>query len=161
MLSPSFAVGEVEALVLKAYRGADFSWGMAQEAGRAAGWLAARKLPALDAFASLLRQTVDTPHDSLGPDIKSATWPQFWSSPSGMLCPVIAGAMLSDMGSTITDKETVLTLESVVTPLILLPFAALLEIPVTIKATDLEVCCLLYTSPSPRDATLSRMPSSA
>ena len=23
------------------------------------------------------------------------------------------------------------------------------------------VCCLLYTSPSPRDATLSRMPSSA
>ena len=27
---------------------------------------------------------------------------------------------------------------------------------------DLEfTCCLLYTSPSPRDATLSRMPSSA
>ena len=24
-----------------------------------------------------------------------------------------------------------------------------------------EWCCLLYTSPSPRDATLSRMPSSA
>ena len=23
------------------------------------------------------------------------------------------------------------------------------------------ICCLLYTSPSPRDATLSRMPSSA
>ena len=26
---------------------------------------------------------------------------------------------------------------------------------------DLHYCCLLYTSPSPRDATLSRMPSSA
>jgi len=25
----------------------------------------------------------------------------------------------------------------------------------------LIMCCLLYTSPSPRDATLSRMPSSA
>ena len=24
-----------------------------------------------------------------------------------------------------------------------------------------HICCLLYTSPSPRDATLSRMPSSA
>ena len=24
-----------------------------------------------------------------------------------------------------------------------------------------QMCCLLYTSPSPRDATLSRMPSSA
>ena len=27
--------------------------------------------------------------------------------------------------------------------------------------TKLKWCCLLYTSPSPRDATLSRMPSSA
>ena len=27
--------------------------------------------------------------------------------------------------------------------------------------TEQSVCCLLYTSPSPRDATLSRMPSSA
>ena len=28
-------------------------------------------------------------------------------------------------------------------------------------ATDMSGICLLYTSPSPRDATLSRMPSSA
>ena len=32
---------------------------------------------------------------------------------------------------------------------------------VTAAGTDLMVICLLYTSPSPRDATLSRMPSSA
>ena len=30
-----------------------------------------------------------------------------------------------------------------------------------IKVEDLPTFCLLYTSPSPRDATLSRMPSSA
>ena len=30
-----------------------------------------------------------------------------------------------------------------------------------IKELDQSVSCLLYTSPSPRDATLSRMPSSA
>ena len=29
------------------------------------------------------------------------------------------------------------------------------------RAFDLQKICLLYTSPSPRDATLSRMPSSA
>ena len=29
------------------------------------------------------------------------------------------------------------------------------------RATLVPICCLLYTSPSPRDATLSRMPSSA
>ena len=30
-----------------------------------------------------------------------------------------------------------------------------------VNATDDHKICLLYTSPSPRDATLSRMPSSA
>ena len=30
-----------------------------------------------------------------------------------------------------------------------------------IEKTREQGCCLLYTSPSPRDATLSRMPSSA
>ena len=30
-----------------------------------------------------------------------------------------------------------------------------------IMASDEDIGCLLYTSPSPRDATLSRMPSSA
>ena len=29
------------------------------------------------------------------------------------------------------------------------------------QGADIPICCLLYTSPSPRDATLSRMPSSA
>ena len=31
----------------------------------------------------------------------------------------------------------------------------------TIKIGDLNTCCLLYTSPSPRDLSTSRMPSSA
>ena len=35
-----------------------------------------------------------------------------------------------------------------------------LENPIQIKAIRKSIC-LLYTSPSPRDATLSRMPSSA
>ena len=35
------------------------------------------------------------------------------------------------------------------------------EIPKNIDEIDLCIICLLYTSPSPRDATLSRMPSSA
>ena len=34
-------------------------------------------------------------------------------------------------------------------------------IPVLLSAMDEANPCLLYTSPSPRDATLSRMPSSA
>ena len=36
-----------------------------------------------------------------------------------------------------------------------------LEVPNDVLKVSVCVCCLLYTSPSPRDATLSRMPSSA
>ena len=32
---------------------------------------------------------------------------------------------------------------------------------ISINEENPGICCLLYTSPSPRDATLSRMPSSA
>ena len=35
------------------------------------------------------------------------------------------------------------------------------EVPIDSKSLQLRKPCLLYTSPSPRDATLSRMPSSA
>ena len=35
------------------------------------------------------------------------------------------------------------------------------EKEITIGKTTINILCLLYTSPSPRDATLSRMPSSA
>ena len=36
-----------------------------------------------------------------------------------------------------------------------------LENEFAIKSKSLLICCLLYTSPSPRDGLLSRMPSSA
>ena len=35
------------------------------------------------------------------------------------------------------------------------------ELHKRVTAIDNKISCLLYTSPSPRDATLSRMPSSA
>ena len=41
------------------------------------------------------------------------------------------------------------------------PANSYLNIPALMSAIELTNACLLYTSPSPRDATLSRMPSSA
>ena len=53
------------------------------------------------------------------------------------------------------------------TPVVLTPVAedsvarTITQAELLTGATDIESDCLLYTSPSPRDATLSRMPSSA
>ena len=70
--------------------------------------------------------------------------------------------ILSDFQRSITD----MTLEGDTTMEVnLLPFQAVKENNVAIDSAWFEAVvpsiCLLYTSPSPRDATLSRMPSSA
>lgn len=44
----TLALSELRALIIKAARGAGLSWGMAEEAGWAAEWLARRGLPAAD-----------------------------------------------------------------------------------------------------------------
>ena len=41
------------------------------------------------------------------------------------------------------------------------PLGTLRELPTLLKRVALSMPCLLYTSPSPRDGLLSRMPSSA
>ena len=136
---PAFALGEVEALVLKAYRGAGFSWGMAQEAGKAAAWLAAHRLPALNMFATLLAQTNGLCHRQLAPDIKADTWPDEWSSPSGLLCPVVAGTLLSDLAPVFAKKPAAVKFSSVQSALILLPFIATLRSPAMLTFADLRV----------------------
>jgi hypothetical protein len=142
----SFAIGEVEALVLKAYRGAGYSWGLAQEAGRAAGWLGERGLPAIDLFAELLQQIAKLPHEQLvptgiTPSHREATRPEddvCWRGPEGVLCPVATGALISDLSAEFLRKHQRLTLASVSAPAILLPFVEALELPLTFRVKDIE-----------------------
>ena len=69
--------------------------------------------------------------------------------------------VIDDPGGTPTNKKVTIG-----------EYANALMAPVSLADSDvtlteathagrLLICCLLYTSPSPRDATLSRMPSSA
>lgn len=141
----SFAIGEAEALVLKAYRGAGYSWGLAQEAGRAAGWLGERSLPAIDLFAALLQQIAELPYEQLVPvsiTHRDATKPEpavHWYGSGGVLCPVASGALISDLGAEFLHKHQRLTLASVSAPAILLPFVVALELPLTFRVDDIEI----------------------
>lgn len=138
---PDFAIGEIESLVLKAYRGAGFSWGMAQEAGRAAGWMASRRMPALDAFAVLLRQTANRDHRQLSPNCDSGDWPQNWCSHSNLLCPVVTGVFLSDLSASTSDFPTILNFTAVASPIIMAAFIVELDYPLMIQipAIGIEV----------------------
>lgn len=112
-----YSIGEAESLVLKAYRGAGFSWGMAQEAGHAAAWMSMYGLPALEQFAQLLPAIDGKRISEIVPLMHI---PGKWSNPTGTLCPVVAGTAFADGDYDLSDSG--LELENVLQPLILLPF---------------------------------------
>lgn len=69
----TLALSELRSLITKAARGSGLSWGLAEEAGWAAEWLARRGLPAAD-------------------------WAVVWlaARADGAICPVEVGAALAD-----------------------------------------------------------------
>jgi len=115
------SIGELDSLVFKAYRGAGFSWGLSQEAGRAAAWMAIRGLPAARCFAELLQQTDGVEHSQLTPELVDGDWSNTNDPDSPTSCPVITGTMLSDFGWSYGGE---LILYSVYSPLIILPFVS-------------------------------------
>lgn len=111
------SANELDALSRRAARGAGLAWGLAEEAGKATHWLAVRGLPGVGLLARHLQRSDGLAYDDLAPVINGARW----SARSGDLCPVIAGAALSDCARDIASGGPV-TLAAVAFPLLLSAF---------------------------------------
>ncbi|MCV2863754.1 DUF3726 domain-containing protein [Defluviimonas sp. WL0075] len=107
---------EIESLCAKAARGAGISWGDAEEAGFAAGWLHAH---GLDGSSVLLT------HLETGAANRPIVGQGHWRpAGAGPLCPIATGATLSDY-CTLPEGALGgggLTVEAVASPVLLLPF---------------------------------------
>lgn len=127
--SVNFAVSlaEIDAMGLKAARGAGYSWGLAEEAGRAARWLAAYRLCGPEALSALLAAVHGDP-TAHAPKREAGRW----FATGGRLCPIALGASLSDRAEAIAAGEAVQA-EAVLYPLLLLPFLSR-------AARDLHCC---------------------
>ena len=106
----SYSLGELEALCLKAARGAGFSWGLAEEAGRAVRWLEARNLGGATALAGLLEATDKIPRDDMCPIFFGASLAdrppaQPFSRPA-ILAPVLLTPFLAGIATSQTDGLT-------------------------------------------------------
>lgn len=91
----SWSLGEIQALTIKAARGAGFPWGVADEAGWAVRWLASFGLPGPEAMAKTL------------------------TSPDADRCPLTLGIAVADRQDPLFANGG-----SINQPLILLPFLA-------------------------------------
>ncbi|MEZ5794949.1 DUF3726 domain-containing protein [Albidovulum sp.] len=112
---------EVEQLCLKAARGAGMSWGIAEEAGFAAAWLAMRGLDGPGALLSRLQAAGGQAWQEIRPVVAPG---RFRPGDGGCLCPIALGATLCDYAllpeTTIDDMP--LSVGPVSHPALLLPF---------------------------------------
>lgn len=116
---------EIESVCRNAARGAGMSWGLAEEAGFAAGWMASRGLDG----AELLAMHLHSKQETCWTDVRPVVIPGSWRAEAidKALCPISLGATLSDylcVDHTIFNG-TGLRVFKVSFPGLLLPFIAL------------------------------------
>ncbi len=125
--------GEFQSLVLKAFRGAGYSWGLAEEAAVAARRLASAGYPAPATVSALLSRVDGTPIERLMPVPEDG-----WRSPTGPICPVCAGATLNDYAVNPATVERVLSDPNLLEPLLAAALTGSLA-PTTTAATRVTV----------------------
>lgn len=92
-MTQDLSLGELQALCLRATRGAGRAVGTAEDAGHAVRWLCARGLAGGEALAALLRAT-----DGMATAALVGALPGATHVDQGALCPLALGGYLSDSG---------------------------------------------------------------
>ncbi|SLN41882.1 hypothetical protein ROA7450_02030 [Roseovarius albus] len=113
----SYSLNEIEVTAKKAARGAGYSWGMAEEAGKAARWLCIQGQEGCATLAGFLGQIDGQDLSDHTPLTLSVEW-----KAKSTLCPLTSGAALSDCAADLQSGE--ITLKEVIYPALLMPFAA-------------------------------------
>ena len=123
MTAVTLSRNEVEALIQKATAGAGLSWGMAEEAGAAAGWMAARGVVWAAVFADVLEG------GAAGMPLRFDAAAGMWraaDAAQGTLCPIALGVALCDFAALPQADLTrgPVRAAPVRAPVVLLPFVA-------------------------------------
>ena len=117
IVSPALTLAEIEVALRKAARAAGYPWGLAEEAGKAARWLAAYGLPGAELTLARLREHDGDSLAAVTPDCARSPWR---AGGGGALCPIVAGAALGDRVSRLLAGE-VIELADCAHPLLLAP----------------------------------------
>ena len=85
-------LAEIESSLRKAARAVGLDWGIAEEAGKAARWLAAFDLPGAEITLAHLQQLDGKVYQHYKP----TNLDEIWQAEGDYLCPIITGAALAD-----------------------------------------------------------------
>jgi len=115
----AFSLNEIEAMGKRAARGAGLSWGLAEEAGKAARWLTARGLPGPEELVDILTRNDGKSYEELVPESVEGVW----RARGGRLCPLVSGAALCDRAAEIAAGREI-EFGPIARPLLLASYAA-------------------------------------
>jgi hypothetical protein len=100
-MSYRLTLSETESYLRKAARACGLDWGIAEEAGKAARWLAAFSLPGPELLFLHLQNLAEEDYRQYIPDCALDPW----QAPGGLLCPIITGAALADRSAQMLDGQ--------------------------------------------------------
>ena len=102
-MSTALTLAEVESYLRKCARAVGLEWGIAEEAGKSARWLAAFDLPGPELTLAHLQQLDKDNYRNWIPDCAADPW----SAVGGKLCPIVTGAALADRAALLLDGQTI------------------------------------------------------
>lgn len=100
-MNRKITLAEIEFTLRKSARATGLDWGICEEAGKSARWLAAFGLPGPELLLAHLLETENKIYSDLIPDCGRSPW----HSPSRSTCPIAAGAALADRSSRMLAGE--------------------------------------------------------
>ncbi|MEM7195608.1 MAG: DUF3726 domain-containing protein [Pseudomonadota bacterium] len=137
----AITLAEVESSIRKCAQAKQFSWGLSEEAGKSARWLAAFGLPGPEQAYAYLAGTTGNDSYAMRPNLHASSW----RSVTGALCPIIGGAAVSDRIARILQSDG-LTLENVVFPTILMGIVGqtsrVTGVPISISFSETPILCV-------------------
>ena len=137
------SLNEIESTALKASRGAGYHWGLAEEAGQAARWLAMRGLPWLKPLtAGVLRQMFRLESFDSAQHVGTSYGP---TDSARRLGPISVLTALSDETLTLPQGSGELSLRHLAAPVLVLPALARLskryDRPLLVRWPGLAIEC--------------------
>lgn len=150
-----YSLGEIDALARKATRGAAYSWGMAEEVGKAVRWLSAYGFLGVEMLAQHLQVTADQSQNFTPCLMNEKTDALLFHNAKNLdkqeskLCALSCGSLMNDLGYQIRDDK-LLSFNNVFFPLLVLPAAGRIaeayNITVSFKLED-NIDTIIYCDP--------------
>ena len=140
----NYSLSEIDTLTRKATRGAGYSWGIAEETGKAVRWLSAYGFSGSEILAKHLEIVANKQQHFIPNSKDVSSEEKVFGNDDEPLCSLYCGTLINDLGHHLEARKT-LTFSNMLSPLLALPSAGRIaeayKISVSFSCAETIVIC--------------------